>query len=59
MGFRMGEEGGSLLRESVWIAKRTAVEIVRDAFPARGVFKCSTFASDGEECHEARLVEVA
>lgn len=54
-----GEGGGSLLRESIWIAKRTAVEIVRDAFPARGVFKCSTFASDGEECHEARLVEIA
>ncbi len=40
---------GKLLRQSVWIAERTSVEIVWDALPARSVFKGSTFASDGEE----------
>lgn len=50
---------GDSLRDSVWIAKRTSVEIVGDALPARVVFKASALASDGEEGHEARLVEVA
>ena len=55
----MGGGLGSLPRDSIRIAQRTSVEVVRDAFPARGVFKGSAFARDGEKRHEARLVEVA
>lgn len=40
---------GNLLWKSVLIQEWTAVEIIRDALPARGVFKGSTFACDGEE----------
>ena len=50
---------GNLLGYSVRIAQRTAVEIIRNAFPAWGVFEGSTVASDGEERFEGRLVEVA
>ena len=48
-----------LPRNSVWIAEGTSVEIVRNAFPARVVFKGSTLASNREERHEAGLVQVA
>ena len=40
---------GSLPRDSIRIAQRTSVEVVRDAFPGRGVFEGSAFARDGEK----------
>ena len=59
MGKRRGWSSFILLRNSVRIAKRTSVEIVRDALPAGLIFKGSALAGNGEEGFEARLVEVA
>ena len=49
LGFMIGGKRECLLGYSVWIAKRTAIEIVWDALPARGVLKGSTVAGDSEE----------